>query len=205
MVFARLNGRKHKEDRAVVIQQLLSCRSTENTSAALSCTIKFPHTVNAKYSLVFRLRFLSHFAMLGAIADGIFLTVSPKSFSPKHLVLAMRNSRLCTVASRAVKMSAATKTEPWRKPMRITVRGAIGARLSSKRHAPASTLGTIKKRHGNVPRSICQTFNFSIPEITAVGQSGPPQRTITLSMCKPGRDKIRSMATVPMLCTTTSC
>jgi hypothetical protein len=45
--------------------------------------------------------------------------------------------------------------------------------------APAVTQGTISRKHGQEPSSICGSRSFRMPVSTEVGQSGPPQRMHT--------------------------
>mmetsp|Transcript_40257 Transcript_40257/g.93629 ORF Transcript_40257/g.93629 Transcript_40257/m.93629 type:complete len:212 (+) Transcript_40257:203-838(+) len=57
--------------------------------------------------------------------------------------------------------------------------------LAFSMKAAATTTGKIKRKHGAEPMSMSATRIFRMPVITAVGQSGPPTNTATLSGARP--------------------
>mmetsp|Transcript_32085 Transcript_32085/g.88438 ORF Transcript_32085/g.88438 Transcript_32085/m.88438 type:complete len:240 (+) Transcript_32085:325-1044(+) len=98
---------------------------------------------------------------------------------------------------------ATTMAPPWTTAASIIMTLAIhwyscccssGTSRAFSIKAAATTTGKIRKKQGNEPISMSAKRIFRIPVITAVGQSGPPIRTATLSGCRPPCVRTRSTA-----------
>mmetsp|Transcript_84569 Transcript_84569/g.262643 ORF Transcript_84569/g.262643 Transcript_84569/m.262643 type:complete len:208 (+) Transcript_84569:645-1268(+) len=73
------------------------------------------------------------------------------------------------------------------------------------RKAPARTQGELTKTTGVVPRRIWTRFSFRMPQMTLVGQSGPPRRQETFAFVKPRARRIFSTLRMSGLSTMHSC
>mmetsp|Transcript_20708 Transcript_20708/g.58080 ORF Transcript_20708/g.58080 Transcript_20708/m.58080 type:complete len:258 (-) Transcript_20708:1478-2251(-) len=96
----------------------------------------------------------------------------------------------------AMKRSAMSITAPCDTPTPRMIIGLKDFRESSDRLAPPITHGTIRKKHGSVPSSICGKRRWRMPVRTEVGQSGPPTRIATFSIDSPSLSSIFCIARI---------
>mmetsp|Transcript_7623 Transcript_7623/g.14196 ORF Transcript_7623/g.14196 Transcript_7623/m.14196 type:complete len:238 (+) Transcript_7623:392-1105(+) len=126
------------------------------------------------------------------------------------------NSSSCSRLTACRYMPATTMEPSWPTPeatiMIVEIFEFIAARSSfpffcakpdSRVYEAANTTGMMRNSTGLMPISIEQTGTLSIEQITAVGQSGPPTRTATLGVVKPGVVKTIAAALIVGVCVPT--
>mmetsp|Transcript_114623 Transcript_114623/g.304717 ORF Transcript_114623/g.304717 Transcript_114623/m.304717 type:complete len:200 (-) Transcript_114623:654-1253(-) len=79
-----------------------------------------------------------------------------------------------------------------------------GSVLACTMNEPESVNGMMRNATGRVPSSISNTGSLRTPVSTDVGQSGPQQRTSTLSLCRPFWLRMYLMAFISGVCIATS-
>mmetsp|Transcript_70520 Transcript_70520/g.110355 ORF Transcript_70520/g.110355 Transcript_70520/m.110355 type:complete len:277 (+) Transcript_70520:639-1469(+) len=113
------------------------------------------------------------------------------------------NTAEFSVATLSISMSANMQTLPFAMVIPKSTIGLAFWSVSSKRHAPARTVGKIRKITGKVATIIGSVSNLKMPTKTNVIQSGPPQRIAIFVAENPGVFKAISTALVGTVCTPT--